>query len=478
MASLIEAVKNPSLQTTAPPVVKVPDALKNPSLPTTKVTPIPVTPAKKDLVTAMSNILPQMTYQGPNEFMTRIGDGCSKQAADLTQQLYGGKLDQSAREDAWYARKAVEKAGGKTVWTDSMKNDFSKVQIGSFVSLNRPGMDYEFKQPKDKSMSLKDNEKIEHRGVVVGFDPKDGMPLIRHGSAEGNAYVQRMDKLRLPNHPWTYEAKSIYTPKDIIGKEIVDKRYYTKPETPDVITYNPSGATSKDKLNSKLPAGLKPAGKFAEGRENEIKFISALNNNLAKQSQVLGLKKNEANLIAKVAFGIFNNESEAGYSSTPIGAKMLGSSLLHATGARKASPSLGDIQFKYDDLVQNADGSTSKIGKNLLELGVDREGLSNWTHHRDNYNDEVNAVASSAAATLSAIKANPGKYKYNPKTETIHGNIPLGVALAAAYSKGIGVIKSKEAMMQVDKKGNKPINYGTNAMKHSSKLNIAPAKTK
>jgi hypothetical protein len=419
-----------------------------------------------------------MTYQGPNEFMTKLGDGCSKQAADLTQQLYGGKIDPSSRQDAWYARRAVERAGGKTVWTDNMKKDFSNVQLGSFVSLDRPGFDYDFKEPKDKSMSIEDNEKVEHRGVVVGFDKKDGIPMIRHGSSSGKAVVQRMDQLKLPDHPWTYQAKSIYTPKDIIGKEIVDKRYYSKQETPDTITYNPSGAAVKNKLNANLPAGLKPAGKFSEGKENEIKFISALNQNLAKQTQVLGLKKNEANLIAKVAFGIFNNESEAGYSSTPIGGKMLTSSVLHAVGAKKASPSLGDVQFKYDDLIQNADGSTSRVGKNLLELGVNKDGLSNWTHHRDDYNDEVNAVASSAAATLATIKANPKTYNYNPKTETIHGNIPLGVALAAAYSKGVGVIKSKESMMRADKKGNKPINYGTNAMKHSSKLLITPAKAK
>lgn len=469
MASLIEMVKNPALPT-AKATPKAQDTAVKSASPVKNgidtITPVVANTATKDLATSMSGILPRLTYYGPTEFMTNVGDGCSKQAADLTQQLYGGNVDQSLREDAWYARKAVEKAGGKTVWTPEMKNNYSGIQIGSSVSLDRPGIDYDYKQPKNKSMSIKDNEKIEHRGVVVGFDPKDGIPLVRHGSSHGTAVVQRMDKLKLPEYPWSYTAKSVYTPKDIMGKEVVDKRYYTKPDEADKFSFNPVGAAKVDNVKGKRVA-----------TENEQKFIQAINKNLPRQMQSLGLAKEDADLLGKVAFGVFNNESKAGQSNA-VGGKMIVASLLNRVGLKKNSPSLGDVQFKYDDMMRNSDGSVSKVGKNLLELSVDREGMSGPNGHRDDYNDEVNSVAASTAYTLSKIKKDPEKYQYDPKTQTIYGDIPIGVALAAAYSKGNGVINSRKAMMKPDKNGNKPINYGNSAMKHSEKLNIIPAKKK
>lgn len=473
MASILEATSTPAPEPSVEQ--KVPAQTAAPLLAPTGVQITP-TPDKKEVVKQLSNILPRMTYYGPTELHTEIGNGCSKIAASTTQKLYG-IYDPSSSQDAWYAKAAVLKAGGKEVWNESMKNDYSKMQIGTYVSLDRPFDSYGSKPSKDKSLTLKDNEHVEHRGVVVGFDT-DGMPMIKHGSSSGKTVVQRMDKLKLPDHDWSYTAKSAYTPAAIIGKEIVDKRFYTKPEEADVVSYNP--LSSIQKINSRMPAGLKPTGETASApnaaKENEIKFVSALNQNLGKQMQMLGLQKSEANLIAKVAFGIFHNESKAGYTSKPVGGKMLVKSLFHAVGATNTSPSLGDVQFKYDDLSHNADGSVSKVGQNLLDLGVERDGLSNWNHHRDDYNDEVNAVAASAAATLARIKANPEKYDYDPKTQTIHGDVSLGVALAAAYSKGIGVIRSKKAMLQADKKGNIAMNYGGNAMKWGDKLNITPKK--
>lgn len=481
MASLFEATSTP-----------VPDPIATPETVTEQKTPqqtakpliiqtgqqITPTPDKKDVVTALSNILPRMTYYGPTEMQTQIGNGCSKIAASTTQKLYG-VYDPSSSQDAWYAKASVLKAGGKEVWNESMKNDYSKMQIGTYVSLDRPFDSYGSKPSKDKSLTLKDNENIEHRGVVVGFD-KDGTPMIKHGSTSGKTVVQRMDKLKLPDHDWSYTAKSAYTSTSIMGKEIVDKRFYKKPEEADVISYTPTvNQTSVQKLNSRMPAGVKPLGEVkapSAAKENEVKFITSLNQNLAKQTQILGLEKNEANLIAKVAFGIFHNESEAGYSTTPIGGKMLSKTIMHAFGMTKSSPSLSDVQFKYDDLINNADGTTSKVGQNLLDLGVDRDGLSNWNHHRDDYTDEVNAVAASAAATLARIKANPEKYKYNPKTQTIFGDVSLGVALAAAYTKGNGILSSKEAMLKADRKGNIAMNYGKNAMSWGNKLNISPKK--
>jgi hypothetical protein len=480
MASLFEATSTPVPDPIATPETsveqKTPEQTAKPLIVQTgqQITP---TPDKKDVVVALSNILPRMTYYGPTELHTEIGNGCSKIAASTTQKLYG-VYDPTSNQDAWYAKASVLKAGGKEVWNESMKNDYSKMQIGTYVSLDRPFDWYGLKSSKDKSLTLKDNENIEHRGVVVGFD-NDGTPMIKHGSASGKTVVQRMDKLKLPDHDWSYKAKSAYTSASIMGKEIVDKRFYKKPEEADVISYTPTvNQTAVQKLNSRMPAGVKPLGevKAPAAKENEIKFIQSLNQNLAKQTQILGLEKSEANLIAKVAFGIFHNESEAGYSKTPIGGKMLAKSLFSSLGMTKSSPSLSDVQFKFDDLSKNADGSTSKVGQNLLDLGVERDGLSNWNHHRDDYTDEVNAVAASAAATLARIKANPKKYKYNPKTQTILGDVPLGVALAAAYTKGAGVISSKEALMKADKKGNKAINYGNNAMSWGNKLNISPKK--
>lgn len=489
MASLIEVAKNTEkapvvtqeqkpaaqlknttqLASANPNVSLVASKLKNSTLPVVKPTQMAVTPEKKNVAFALSEVLPRMTYYGPNEFMTKIGDGCSKQAADLTQSMYGGDVDLAARQDAWYAKAAVLKSGGKDVWNPSMKKDFSKVQIGSYVSLDRPGMVHDFDKSKDKSLTAKDNEKVEHRGVVVGFD-KDGTPLIRHGSSEGTSVVQRYDKLKLPEYPWSYSVKSIYTPKSIIGKEIVDKRYYTKPAQSDSFSFNPNNGEMV-----KTPIGFGVRGKATE---NESKFIQAINANLPKQMQVLGLSKPESNLISQVAFGIFNNESKAGTSKNwgGVGSKMIVSSLAKAVGAKKSSPSYGDIQFKYDDLVSNADKSTSKVGRNLYEMNVKKEGLAGFATHRDDYNDEVNAVAAKTATTLSLIKSNPEKYQYNPKTQTIFGNIPLGVALAAAYSKGDAIISSKEKLMKADKDGNKAIVYGTNAMKHSNKLLITTSK--
>lgn len=508
MASLIEMIKNPALPS-AKALPKVQDTavkntspIKNPST-TDTTTPVVANTAIKDLATSMSSILPRLTYYGPTEIMTNIGDGCSKQAADATQRLYGGKIDQSLRDDAWYARKSVERAGGKTVWTPEMKKDYSKVQIGSSVSLDRFGSEYDYKKPKNRQNTLKDNEKVEHRGMVIGFDPKDGMPMIRHGSSEGKAVVQRMDNLSLefPTHTLHYTPKSIYTPKDIMGKPIVDMRYYTKPEEADKFSFNPVNAGKVDNvedkglvnnieqklikgINKNLPKKMQFLSDNSDDTngnrlptENEQKFIKAINTNLPKQMQSLGLARADADLLGKVAFGIFNNESKAGQSNA-VGGKMILSSLAHAIGLKKSSSSLGDVQFKYDDLYKNSDGSVSKVGKNLLELGVDREGMSGANGHRADYNDEVNSVAAATAFTLSKIKGDPEKYQYDPKTQTIFGDIPIGVALAAAYSKGNGVIRSRKAMMKPDKNGNKPINYGNNAMKHSEKLNVTPAKGK
>jgi hypothetical protein len=433
-------------------------------------------PEKKDLVGQLSNVLPRLTYYGPTEFHTKIGDGCSKIAASTTQQLYG-IYDPTSSEDAWYAKKSVLDAGGKEVWNPTMKNNYSKMQIGTYVSLDRFGATHDLDLPKNKKYTLKDNEKVEHRGVVVGFD-KDGIPLIKHGSSEGEAVVQRMDNLflKFPTHNLDYTVKSAYTPASIMGKDIVDKRFYTKPEEADNLQYIPAqSGVAKMNAQQIKGQGMTPINmKEPTGSENELKFMTALNNNLSKQMQILGLKKTEANLIAKVAFGVFHNESEAGTSSFPIGLKMLGSTFAKAVGAKKSNPSLSDVQFKFDTLMSNADGSTSKIGKSLLELGVEKEGLSDWTHHRDDYNDEVNAVAASAADALAKIKANPDKFKYDAKNQTVFGNIPLGVALAAAYSKGLSAITSKESLMKADDKGRVPFNYGTNAMKWGERIKVTP----
>lgn len=470
MASILDTVSSPE------PTVEQPITTQAPLINTgSQITP---SPEKKGLVTQLSSVLPRLTYYGPTELNTKVGDGCSRIAASTAQQLYG-VYDPTSREDAWYAKKAVLDAGGKEVWNQSMKNDYSKMQIGTYVSLDRPGFTHDFDKSSNKKYTLADNEKVEHRGIVVGFD-KDGVPLIKHGSASGNTVVQRIDKLKLPDYPWSYTAKSAYTPASIMGKEIVDKRFYTKPEEADNLQYIPAqtGSAKMDTQQMKkqglLPMNQKPSA----GSENEVKFIAAINNNLGKQMQILGLKKSEANLIAKVAFGVFHNESEAGTSSFPIGLKMLGSTLLNRVKLKESNPSLSDVQFKYDTLLNNADGTTSKVGKSLLELGVKKEGLSDWTHHRDDYNDEVNAVAASAADALAKIKANPEKYKYDAKNQTIFGDVPLGVALAAAYSKGPAVMSSKEALMKADKKGRIPMNYGNNAMKWGDRIKVTPKKSK
>lgn len=382
-------------------------------------------------------------YRGPKEIKTCEGDGCSKIATKEAANLYGVPYDQMNPQDAWYKRAAVIKSGGSEVWNpNSSKMD--NVKIGDFVSLDRGVSGKELYKSSIGGYNLKDNEGNEHLGVVVGVDER-GKLLVKHGSENGRVYVQTIDSLNLPEYGFKYKPTSIYRSKSIENKEIKNNRNYE----------------SEDKYKGISRSTF--SGNYVPTK-NEVKFVSALNKNAQAQQKALKLTGKEAKLLRDISFGVFQNESEAGSTDTPIGLKMLSSQVAHAFG-RKASPSLGDVQFKYDDIRQNADKTITSVGKRMDELNVQKSSMGNYLKHRNNYDDEVNAVMSLLSNNYDKIKKNPEKYQYNPKNNTVYGDIPLSEALLASYNKP-SYINSKEKLISKSK-------YAKNALSKMSKLDEA-----
>ena len=386
-------------------------------------------------------------YYGPMEFENCQGAGCSKIATTEIANTFGMNYGDLHPQDAWYRRSSVLKNKGKEVWNPSMGNNYSGFKVGDLISLNRPGDTYEKTASKTPGYTMADNEGNEHVGEIVG-KTKEGVPLIKHGSEHGKIYVQPINNVFLSDAaPVTlkYKPQSVYRLAELENAEIKDKKFYIPPAASIPITWkNP---------NRKLTA-------------NEKKYIDAINANAGKQQQMFGLSPEEAKMINTLGYGIFHNESNAGNTSwkRPVGGKMLASELAHAFG-REASPSLGDVQFKYDDMMYNKDKSLSNIGKRMQNIGVTREGLSDWTHHRDNYNDEVNSVAALMSDYLDKFKNNP-KYKYDPKKKTVFGDIPIDKALINIYH--FGPAATKEKFLRNAK------SYSDKAMKYINELNYTP----
>jgi hypothetical protein len=387
-------------------------------------------------------------YYGPNVFENCVGAGCSKLATTETANLYGVSYDALSPQDAWYKKAAVLKDKGKQIW-DPSKSDYSGVKIGDFVSMDRFGHDHDRDVSPIKGFTLADNEKVEHVGTVIGRN-EQGIPLVKHGSEHGKVYVQPITDLVLPdandvNIPLYYKPKSIYRSAAVENLDLKNKKYYTKPGKIDPIVWqNPTETPT----------------------ENEKKYLDAINKNAPMQQLVYGLTPEETKRINEVSWGIFHNETKAGATSKPVGGKMIAASLLHAFGRDNAA-SLGDVQIKYDDLMFNKDGSISKTGRLMQEMGVNRDGLYSPLEHRKDYNDEVNSVAAALATSLDKIKNNPTKYKYNPDKNTVYGNIPVDEALATIYR--LGAVGFKESALR------KHLSYGKAAATHVNR-DIEPSK--
>lgn len=348
-------------------------------------------------------------YKGPTEFSECKGDGCSRIASKTSANLYNVNYQNVNPQDAWYKKAAVVKGGGKVIWDAKKSKDFSNVQVGDFVSLDRPGEPKKDLESTIKGYSLKDNEANEHVGVIIGKD-KNGKLLVKHGSEDGKSYVQPIDNLFLSEYGFNYKPVSIYRPKALEGRELFDKRYYQ--------------SKGVDKIH------------FAElykPTDNETKFLNSLNSSSEIAQQTLGISGKDEKMLRKLSFAIFGNESKGGETKVPIGGKMILADLAHKLGLKKTSTSLGDIQVKYDDVKYNKDGSISKTGKLMDEMGVTKQGLGSYAKHRKNYDDEAKAAMAIFGTNLKKILDNPSKYKYNPDNSTVYGNIPIQKALLGAY---------------------------------------------
>lgn len=348
-------------------------------------------------------------YKGPTEFSECKGDGCSRIASKTSANLYGVSYKNVNPQDAWYKKAAVIKGGGKVIWDAKESKDFSNVQVGDFVSLDRPGEPKKDLESTIKGYSLKDNEANEHVGVIIGKD-KNGKLLVKHGSEDGKSYVQPIDNLFLSEYGFNYKPMSIYRPKALEGKELFDKRYYQ--------------SKGIDKIH------------FAESYRpsyNETKFLNSLNSSSEIAQQALGISGKDEKMLRKLSFAMFNNESKGGETKVPIGGKMILADLANKLGFKKTSTSLGDIQLKYDDIKYNKDKSISKAGKLMDEMGVTKEGLGSYINHRKNYDDEAKASMAIFGTNLKKILNNPSKYKYDSNKGTVYGDIPIQKALLGAY---------------------------------------------
>jgi hypothetical protein len=383
-------------------------------------------------------------YKGQREFKICEGEGCSKIATKEAANLYGVDYNQMSPQDAWYKKAAVLKAGGSVVWNKASK-EMKGLKVGDFVSLDRGISGKELYKSNAPGYSMKQNEGNEHLGVVVGKD-ENGRVLVKHGSESGKVYVQPIDELHLPEYGFNYTPTSIYRSKATEGKQIVNKKNYE----------------SQDKYQGVDRTRFSPN---YIPTENESKFVNALNAHAQEQQNILGLTAKEGKLLRDISFGVFQNESRGG-ASNEVFPKMIASQLAHAFG-RKASPSLGDVQFKYDDLRQNADKTLTAIGRRMDELNVQKTGMSSFSHDK-NYNDETNAVMALLSSNYNKIKSNPKKYQYDPVNNTVYGDVPLDQALLSSYNKP-GFIDSKKKLLSKEA-------YGKNALSKMGKLDEEYAK--
>jgi len=384
-------------------------------------------------------------YKGPTEFNECKGDGCSKQATKGVASLYNLDYSSLNPQDAWYKRSAVIKGGGKEIYNASSKNDINSVygdlRVGDFVSLDRPGESHSTDVSKVEGYDLSDNEKTEHLGYVVGFD-KNGTPLIKHGF-EGNlisdakSYVQPITNISLPDIGYDYKVNSIYRAKPLLdNNEEVNSKYYKNISPSIPLSFNNENNLTDDKQN----------------------FIDAYNKNSDKFQVETGLSPEEVAAIGNISYGIFGNESRFNESSKrPV--KQIGAEALDFFGLKDTPPSLGPTQIKYDQV--GGDKNNTRKSKLLRSLGVKKEDLDNVILPTD-YDSVSKATFALLAENYRNLKTNP-KFKYDSETNTVLGNVPIGVALAKTWQNPS--LKNVEETLQT---GNS--DYANSVYKNMSEL--------
>lgn len=354
-------------------------------------------------------------YKGPTKFNECKGEGCSKQATKGVASLYNLDYSSLNPQDAWYKRSAVIKGGGKEIYNASSKNDINSVygdlRVGDFVSLDRPGESHSKDVSKVEGYDLSDNEKTEHLGYVVGFD-KNGTPLIKHGW-EGNlisgakSYVQPITNISLPDIGYDYTVNSIYRASPLLNNDKeVNNKYYKN-------------------ISPSIPLSFDSKKNLTDDKQN---FIDAYNKNSDKFQLETGLSPEEVAAIGNISYGIFGNESKFNESlKRPV--KQIGAEALDFFGLKDTPPSLGPTQIKYDQV--GGDKNNTRKSKLLRSLGVEKEDLNNVILPTD-YDAVSKATFALLAENYRNLKTNP-KFKYNSETNTVLGNVPIGVALAKSW---------------------------------------------
>jgi hypothetical protein len=365
-------------------------------------------------------------YRYPATTFPCQGKGCSEQVSNELVQM--GLTPQ--RTDAWFMNDSVQQSGGKEIWNQKNNTpvDYKNIRVGDIISLDRPGLHYINK--KNKKNKYKPEMDVEHVGVIVGFN-ENGVPLVKHGGADENTVVQPINDIFLnvlsTGIKLNYNPYSIYR---LAGADtfIPNQKYYDK-YYEDI----------KPVLEKIQPLDIK-TDKLTLDKE---KFVSALNNNLEKQSRVLGISPNDVQQLQKIAYGIFGNESTFNESQSrnikePI------KRIFHGLNLTDNSPSLGVTRLKYDDLVNK---HTTKVAKIFSDLGVKKNKLQGLKSDLE-YNDEANATVGLLGYYFNKLKEKDenGNYKYNfnPKTNTVFDNVPIGIAVASIYNKPGGLKNYKK----------------------------------
>lgn len=373
----------------------------------------------------------QYIYRGPLESKECEGEGCSKQATKDVANLYGVAYEDLSPQDAWYKRAAVLKDNGKEIYNTDSKKDLKEIyrdlKVGDFVSLDREGVKHANDISKVPGFSLNDNEKTEHLGYVIGYDD-NGVPLIKHGhqgnvNAEAKSYVQPITNISLPDLGLNYSVKSIYRSKKVDENKFKEHKYYKELEPSKDLKFEDNTNLTEDKK----------------------KYIEAYNKNAQRFQQESGLSAEEVAAIGNISYGIFGNESTFNESIKRV-PKQIAADILYKLGLKDSAPSLGPTQIKIKDIKRNADNSLTKKGKIIDSLGVSEGRLASYRN--TNYDDVVKATFANLSENYKNLKNNP-ENKFNPATNTVFGNVPIGYALAKSWQNP-GLKNVKESLVTND----------------------------
>lgn len=379
-------------------------------------------------------------YRGPTYFKECYGEGCAKIAGKTAANLTGISYEQAVPQDAWYKRDAIIKAGGKEVYNhrDSLPpQDISRrTRLGDQVTFNRPGGRHNSASKGDTSL---ENEGTAHAGTIVGYDDR-GVAMVRHGHSGGVSVVNPIDSVRFNKNGTQYTPSSILRVKDLLdGPKTVNEKYVRT-------------------LDKSIPLQFTADAQMVGDKE---KFVNAYNQNSNDFQLESGLSAEDVNAIGRIAYGVLGNESNF---NQEVGRnlfrkpKQLVAQVLHAVGLKDTAPSLGPTQLKYDSAVKNTDGTKTTAGKMLDQLGVESSGLKaypvrDWQRGQlykgEDYNHVTRATFGVLADNLRRMKSNP-KFQFDPATNTVLGNVPIGYALAKSWNHPHMNAKTRKSLKDED----------------------------